>query len=463
MIDPRRDIDQECGYPLTITTEQYVHAFRRWDVANRVVSLYPEESWALSPAVFETEEDELTEFEKGWDSLVTEFSIFSILQRADVMSGIGTFGILLLGLDDGKGLDLPAAGIDDRGVPTPDRPQHKILYLRAFDESVVRINKFEGDIRNPRYGLPMEYQVQFTDTSLGTAIASSTTVSVNVHWTRVIHLADNRTNSEIYGAPRMEKVFERLLDLRKISAGSGEMFWKGGFPGYSLEATPGLEENLEFDEDATKEQMEAYMNGLQRYIATIGMQVKSLSVQIADPRPHIETQVRLIAMAVGVPWRILMGVEVGQLASEQDIESWNKRLDRRRKEYIVPYILRPFIDRLMGLGILARPAESLGYTIEWADLNSPKDQDKAAITEKRTNALSKYVADGIDNLIPPFYYLTLFQGLTQDEARSVIAAAETQMTAGGLLDEVQDVLPANRTGEPQMGRDNGEPATTVET
>jgi len=194
------------------------------------------------------------------------------------------------------------------------------------------------------------------------------------------------------------------------------MFWKGGFPGISLESV-GTDENIEFDEQATKDQIEAYMNGLQRYIATIGMQAKSLNVQVADPGPHLEVQIRLIAMSLGIPWRILVGSEAAQLAAEQDIRAWNRRVNRRRQGYITPFIITPFIKRLVAYGTLPKPKDII---VVWPDLNSPGDKDKAEVAERRTNALMKYVMGGVDALVPPFHFLTLVLGYTDQEAHSII-------------------------------------------
>jgi uncharacterized protein len=411
LLDPRRDIENECGHPPTLAIEDFRTAFLRGDLASRVVSIWPDESWQSEPDVFETEDETETEFEREWKVVQKQHSLFARLHRADTLSGIGRFGVLLLGLDDGKPLHEPAEGIG-----------HKLLYVRPFDEHLAKVQTLENDVTSPRYGLPTLYEIHFSDIVLGAASdaqARSNTTSKRVHWSRVIHLADNRMASDVFGTPRMEVVFNRLLDLKKIMGGSGEMFWKGGFPGLSIETHPGME-NAEFDSTATKQQMDDYMNKLQRYIATVGMSVKSLNIQIADPRPHVDVQVRLIAMTMGVPWRLLMGSEAAQLASEQDAATWNKRVNRRRQEYLTPFVLSPLIDQLIALGVLPTPKE---YQIHWDDLNSPSDNQKAEVAEKQTNALSKYVQGGVDALVPPFHYLTLFLGMDDAEAKAIIQEA----------------------------------------
>ena len=434
-LDPRRDIDKECGYPETIELETYRRMFDRKDLSTRVVTVFPEETWASDPIVYENDGEILTEFEKAWNTLNKRLAIFSFLQRVDVLSGIGRFGVLLLGFDDGLTLDKPVPGdevlLSDDETATSGKA-HKLLYLRAFDETVVKISRLESEVTNPRFGLPVEYEIDFADTEQALSSERVQVAKQKVHWSRIIHVADNRTNSEIFGEPRMKNVFDRLLDLQKVSGGASEMFWKGGFPGLALESMVDPEKaSVEFDEEATKAQMDSYMNGLQRYIAVTGMQVKNLGTQVADPRPHVEAIVRMIAVTKGVPWRILMGVEVGHLAAEQDIRAWNRRLERRRDQYIDPFLLRPFIRRLIAFGVLPVPEEVLIY---WPDLNTLSDKDKAEVAEKKTNSMIKYVQGGVNLLMPPFHYLTLILGLTDEEANQVIKAA------GGDLEKLSDLI-----------------------
>ena len=75
------------------------------------------------------------------------------------------------------------------------------------------------------------------------------------------------------------------------------------------------------------------------------------------------------------------------------------------------------LDRLINLGVLPRPTR---YNIHWPDLNSPSDSDKAEVAAKKTEALAKYVQGGCDVLMSPFFFLTLFLGLSDAEARAII-------------------------------------------
>lgn len=424
LMDPRRNIEAECGHPDQISTEDYVKAFKRGDVASRVVSVWPDESWSENPLVYENEDEGETKFETEWKELEEQLRLFSLLQRADTLSGIGRFGIILLGFGDGKKLEEPV--IAQAGM--------KLLYIRTFDESLITIKSFETDVTNARYGQPKTYEIKFTEsdeTGKGTTVSSGSpstslpTTQLTVHWSRIIHLADNRMDSEVYGRPRLEKVMNRVLDAKKIAGGSGEMFWKGGFPGLSLETHPS-ETPVEIDVESTKQQIDQYQNGLSRYLTLNGMQAKNLGTQVADPTPHVEMQIRLIAMTVGVPWRVFMGSEAAQLASEQDTRAWHRRLKRRRHEYVTPFVIRPLVDRLIEFQVLTKPTKVFVF---WPDLNTPSDKEKSEVALKRSEALEKYVTSGADVMMPPFHYLTLVQGYSDEEARAILDEAGDNVIA----------------------------------
>ena len=450
LTEEKRDLEEQCGHPETIEIEHYRYRFDRGDISTRIVRLYPEGCWSTAPLIYETEDETETEFERRWNALNESLRLNSVLLRADVLSGIGRFGIILLGLDDGQPLHTEVKPGEKR----------KLLYIRTFDESLVKIKQLEKNPSNPRFGQPVSYEIKFwndnaesgsasqhvaprtvsgIDTSPTPGLESRTTLEV--HYTRVIHLADNRLTDDVFGTPRLQSVFNRLLDLHKIAGSSAEMFYKGGFPGLAIETTPDPQtgEIPELDKEATKEEMELYFEGLQRYIALRGASAKSLQPQAVDPEPHAELQIRLMAIAVNCPWRILMGAEVGQLASGQDVKAWNNNLNRRREEYVSPYVIRPFIDRLIMLGVLPSPSggedavpERNGdpakpkYIIWWDDLNTPSDDEKADVAEKRTNAMAKYVGAGVATLIPPEHYLELVAGFSKDEVEAIMEEAEEQ-------------------------------------
>lgn len=462
-----KNIDKECGYPEVVTPAYCKSFYDREGIAKRVVRIFPEECWKQDPEILETDDDNDTEFEKAWKQFEKKFNMYALMQRADIMSGIGTFGVMLLGIDDGKQLIEPVSGVPLDGKQPGTYPltanaeqgdkrkrKHNLMYVRIFDESAVTINKFEIDIRSPRYGQPLLYNINFiqygTNTQVVQPVAPMPTSPTPVHWTRVIHFADNRESSEVYGVPRMQPVLNRLYDLRKVLGGSGEMFWKGGFPGISFEVNPELQGVANLDTDSMRKEFEAYQNGLQRYLALVGITAKSLAVQVADPEGHFVTHIKAIACSLGIPWRVLMGTEEAKLAADQDSSAWNERIGNRQTKYCTPYIITPLIMRLITMGILP-PLQDMdtGLIVKWADLHTPSDTEKATIASTQATALSTYITSGCDVIMPPKLFLTMIMNFTDDEAEAILKEGKKYLgEIGGLADKVR---PPTTTPTPAGG------------
>lgn len=425
IVDPRHQIDQECGYPKFITPIMYRYMYDRDDVARRINDIFPDESWAADPEVYEDDDENVkTDFELGYKDLCDRMNLTQYMYRIDKLAGIGHYGALLLGIDDGRDLEAPIEGIDSWGRKDPNyTKQRQLLYLRPFDEYLSFIHQYETDQLSPRYGLPKFYNLVFLDMTIDAAGASiGTRLNRRVHWTRVVHVADNLQSSLVFGIPRMQPVFNRLLDLRKIKGSSAEMFWKGGFPGLAIEINPQfVADNPEFDKESTRRAIQEYADGLSRYLALEGMSVKSLAPQVADPSKHVNVQMQAVAAAFGIPLRIFMGSEEGRLASSQDKLTWNTRLSRKIKTYTEPYLIRNLLNRLCLINVLPTPKQ---IKIGWADLNAPTDEDKANLALKWTQALSQYVASGVIHLIPPMDYLTTILGLRPSDALKIIDKIE---------------------------------------
>jgi hypothetical protein len=227
--------------------------------------------------------------------------------------------------------------------------------------------------------------------------------------------------SEVYGTPRMKSVYNRLLDVRKILGGSAEMFWRGAFPGLSFEIDG--DTDTELDTDSLKDTIESYVQGLSRYLALQGTSVKSLAPQVASPSNHLDVQLQSIAISLAIPKRILFGSEQAELASSQDSKTWNRRVMQRQNGYLSQMIIRPFIDRLIALGVLPEPTE---YMIDWPDLNSMSDMERAEVGDKWAQALSKYVAGDIVQMVPASQFLSIFCGMDVEDINQIREAMEEQ-------------------------------------
>ena len=151
LFETRRDIEQECGYPTCLTKLQYKNMYDREALATRVVNLLPQESWCVDPEVVEDEKPDDTEFEGTWKELERDHQLYSYMLRIDELSGVGRYGILLFGINDGKELSETVEGIDDQGNKTGNQT-YELLYLKPFEEYNVCVKATEQDKKNKRYG-----------------------------------------------------------------------------------------------------------------------------------------------------------------------------------------------------------------------------------------------------------------------------------------------------------------------
>jgi uncharacterized protein len=446
LVDPRHNVEAECGYPRWITPMMYRYMYDRDDVAHRVVDIYPNESWATDPQVYEDEDEEnVTQFETAWNDLCEDYQVMQHLYRLDRLSGIGHYGVLLLGLDDTSDFSQPVQEAEllsgnPRAVASKRR---NLLYLRPFDEYLSFIQKYDTDPSSPRYGMPEYYNLVFVDMTTNSGGSSvGTHMNRTVHWTRVIHLADNLESSGVFGAPRQRTVFHRLLDLRKVKGGSGEMFWKGAWPGISFEVDPRfIADQPEWDKEEFRKEIRNYAEGFDRYLALLGVTAKSLAPQIADPEKHVRVQMEAIAVALSMPTRVFMGSEEGKLASAQDSVTWNSRLKVRIRNHVDPFIIRRSVNHLIAVGVLPNPASGR-YQVGREDLNTSTDEDKANLSLKWTQALSQYVATGMVHLIEPIDYLTVVLGFTPAQALRIVK----KLASSGGLSKLKSVDPSQGAG-----------------
>lgn len=404
-----RDVYKALGYPQNLTFSELFGVYIRQDIASRIVDAYPNATWKGIPKVIENSDPDETDFEKAVNNLMNKSGTIQFLTRIDRIAGIGQYGVLFIGFND------PLSATPEK--PVEQGSAKKILFMRPFTQTNADIATWDTDTSSPRFGLPETYTLKVVNIrKLGTADseADQPTETKLVHWTRTVHVADLLTESNVFGRPRLERVFNRLLDLAKISGGSAEMFWRGAFPGLSFELDP--EVKLSADQKtALQNEITDYVHSMNRYLLLQGVKTNTLQPNIADPGPHFDIQMKLISGATGIPVRILTGSERGELASTQDQENWNERVDERRTDFAEPIIFRPLISRLQFAGVIPGDEETM-YSIEWPEADLTKPTDKADIISKLTKALKDYVESGAEIVIPPIDFLVEVMGFSQDVA-----------------------------------------------
>ena len=455
--DPRRSVSDECGFPSEISLENYRDMFQRNAIAARVVEVWPRLSWSVVPEILEDEDPEVsTDFEEAWEgvgrTLRGEDSwldsdegnpVWELLSQADELSGIGSFGVILLGFDDGKELSEPVSTMikDDSGqtARAKFRPgkgdRVKLLYARALSEPLVQVQSRETDHGNVRFSLPTMYNIRLESFEDGVNHVGTMPANVDfsmVHWSRIIHVVDTwHTAKEggVFAASRMQCVWDHLLSLRKVHYGDAEAYWKNVLMKMFFETHPQLGGDVNVDTDALKNMMEEMGNGLQGWGALMGMSAKSVAPSVVEPTAHVDIHIDAICVKLNIPKRRFIGSQPGGMGGKGDAESADDNTDsviaHRQNRYLTPKLIGPFIDRLISVGVLPVPED--GYKVQWPDL---KEEDPAKMAQTalvKTQALVAYMQGGGENLISPMRFLTDYQGMTDDEAEQTLEETQSHM------------------------------------
>ena len=415
-----RDIYQALGYKVILTYADYWAQYTRQDIAKAIIDRPVKATWQGQLELIESEDAQKTTFEEAWYKLNKKFGLRSILARVDRLTGIGHYGVLLLGLDD--------VGEDIEGFTRPVKPgKRTLLYVKPFGEFSAKISTYESSPINPRYGKPLLYDIQVADVSSGSSSV------VKVHYTRIIHILEDHLESEVIGIPRLEAVFNRLYDLEKLVGGDAEMFWRGARPGYQGMVDKDFSMTTETKDDLMN-QIDEYEHGLRRFLINEGIDLKALTQAIADPKGHFEILISCLSAVTGIPQRILSGSERGELASTQDTGEWKTYVQSRREDHAEPNIIFPFVNRLIELKILPTP-ESDDYKVDWLDLFSISEKERVEIGKSRANAIREYTTNPMaQSVIPPRAFFEFCLGLSQAQIDLI-----EKMLAEGISDEQKDL------------------------
>lgn len=387
----KRNLWNIFGYPATITIDDYWKRYCRDGIGSRVIKAYPDACWRRAPIVQDEQgsspkedQDDYSAFTAAWEDLNERLRVLHYLRRADRLSRVGHFSILVLGFAGTGGLDTPAPKTGE------------LLYMAPYSERSVKIVSFERDTRSPRYGLPLVYEVNPAKDRQSGSTARETVAAFKVHWSRVIHIAEDLDEDDVFGTPALRPIWNNLLDLEKVTGSGAETFWLNARGGMSVEAAADAKLTKDGIADM-KSQIEDYENELRRTLAIQGATVKPLTMSIADPTPNFNASIAIISGQTGIPQRILNGSERGELASSEDANSWGARVDERCQQHCGPAILIPFINRMIETGNLPQPQGN--WFPQWPDATALSPEKQATIAKTRIEGLTAWANGSADRIV----------------------------------------------------------------
>lgn len=356
-----RDLYTALGYKKKLGPEDYIARWKRGGLATRIVEALPKATWRGDWELIDDENPEaFTPFEKTWAELDVRLKLKSKIMRGDVLAGFGEFSIILLG----------APGKLDTEMPKNMKPE-LLAYVNVYGQDKVTVDRmdYERNPENPRFGQPNWFTIS--------KMNPGESLGRRVHWSRVVMMADDQTDSDLFGRSRLESPWNLLDDLDKTVGGGAEAFWKRADQGMQFDIDPEVQVTPE-NKVEMENQIEEFRHGLKRYLRTRGMSINSLGSDVANFSPQVDAIVTLIAGTTGIPKRILVGSEMGELASTQDRSNWAERVGDRRTQWAEPMVLRPLADRFITYGILPAPKND-EYKVRWAAMQSLDRIETAAV------------------------------------------------------------------------------------
>jgi len=385
-----RDIEGVLGYKDRLSYQDYKRAYLRYDLAQRLVNAYPEDTWAQFPTVQEDDQEAHdTRFEADWKTLVERLDLQTQLPLADIQANLGHYSVLLLGLRNQPNLALEAA---------PVRSIDDVLFLQRYSEEFVTIQAFGTDASRPDYQRPTQYLLHTGVTPSDLLRRPNYGVQGTVvHASRIIHIpGEYRLDDDIYGLPVLEAVYNKLVDLLKVVGGSAEMFWRDAKRRITITQRDGFRVDPDVREQL-KEDVESFQHGLKDFLGLEGFEAQALAGTVANPREHFNILIQTIAGTRAIPQRILLGTEEGRLAGHQDDTTYQRRVGSRQVRYAESVILRAVIGRLVSLRALTPTVAT--YTVDWGTLYTLSDAERAAIAKDWATAYDLYAGKGLADTV----------------------------------------------------------------
>jgi hypothetical protein len=386
--------------PNPTATDFYAMALRN-PYAFAVTFLPAMTAWRDPPRIIDDAEsaDGQTQFESDLETLVREQRVWHYATRADMLAGIGRFGVLVLQFDD---IDQDAVGDGGKtdGFASEVENPSSLQGLRPYSEASVE-DIVLGGPGSDRWGKPVKYKLDLgdeNDEEFGTEQAGPD--EMWVHHSRVIHIhSDQLLDDEIRGIPRQQPVYNNLVDIEKTLGSAGELAYRATAWGININIDKDFD--IEGSEDELREHLARWQAGLENVLRTHGAdEVKSLGGENIDPQPVIDPNVEAISAQTGIPQSVLKGNETGERATTQDLKDWYGDVQERREQFNTPTIVREFIDRLIKYDILPEPQTSAAaYSVEWPPLHEMSAKDEAEIQKTRAETLTEWTAGHPDDYL----------------------------------------------------------------
>jgi len=398
-MDYKRDLYKVAGLPPELDFTHFYSLFRRSGFARSAIMRPAKICWSTAPKIYDFSGDgeaeaQDTAFERAVKVLFDKHNLLNVLYSLDYRQSVGRYGgVILIGKEAGSATSKDALRVN--GI-------NNLVALRPVYEGQIRGNETEDDIQSIHFGNPKTYSFLPNEASTSTkSVKGSTTL----HRSRVYVYAEGADDGSIYGTPRLECVFNAIMNLFKIQVAASEGFFKNARQRLHVDIrdeTTAKQMMAQFTADKYSGGFRGAMNkfaaGWDAEFFTAGMDVKTLQTILSDPTGAANLCLQEIAAGLDIPKTILTGFETGERSSQENMKGWLDGLNSRRENDCTP-MLKGMLNHLIEVGVLPEPKNDISVT--WDDLNASSDTQKLELSKLMTDINKASIDAGMGEVFTP--------------------------------------------------------------
>lgn len=378
------------GYPTNVTFADMLQAYERGGPAQGAVHRLLDKCWQELPRIKCPDSDEETPWEKKVAAVLRSVNAWAKLRDLDRRNMVGRYAALIYRVADDKALREPL-----------DRASRLVDLVPVYEDQ-IKATQWESDANSQNYGQPLMFQFQSRRMALGDDQGQPIEWA-DVHHSRVQILAEGSVGHMFDGVPLLKAGYNSLVDLEKISGGSGESFLKNSartlvFQYDKNAAVQAIGTNGETVSvrAAHEEQARALNRNQDASIVMQGGTASTLQTTTHDPKPSFEVAANLFSASVRIPYTVLFGQQTGRLASDEDKADFAARAKARQANELTP-MLEQFVKRMQAAGVI----EAGEFEVEWPDVAAPSEREKVELLKAYTAAMREAFGAGIQGLFEP--------------------------------------------------------------
>ncbi|MQW73649.1 DUF1073 domain-containing protein [Sinorhizobium medicae] len=381
----KHDHYKDFGYPETLSFTQLYRMYCRNGVAAAGVDKTILKTWQENPFLLEKErdgsqsgEDDETTLEKEIRQRFGDLRLWARFAEADRMSMVGAYAGVILRVADSKRFDQPVDRVSG-GL-------NGLVEVIPAWEGQLQVSQWDTDETSETYGQPKMYQ--FNESAVDTTIKQPR--NLVIHPDRVIIWSKDGT---VHGSSALEPGYNSLIDMEKVRGAGGEGFWKNAKSAPVLEVdkeakidmmAKAMGVSVEDLANKMNEQVAEYNAGFDQLLMIMGMQAKQLNVTLPSPEHFYAIALQDFAASMNMPVKILVGMQTGERASQEDASEWAQTNMSRRANQTVPNIMS-LVNRLERFGILPEK----DWYLDWTDLTESSMSEKIERASKMAETNQK--------------------------------------------------------------------------